>query len=70
MKKDKFPTAPEAGAEMPEEYDFSGGRRGVYAVRYAQGTNLVARSPDVAAIFPDSEAVNAALRTLIVTRAG
>lgn len=26
-------------SEMLDEYDFSGGRRGVYAERYAQGTN-------------------------------
>lgn len=50
---------------MSDEYDFRGGRRGVYAERYAQGTNLVALSPDVAAVFPDSESVNEALRTLV-----
>jgi len=65
VKKDKFSTAPEADAEMLEEYDFSGGRRGVYAERYAQGTNLVALAPDIAAVFPNSEAVNDALRTLV-----
>ena len=36
-----------------------------YAARYAAGTNLVALAPEVAAVFPDSEAVNEALRTLI-----
>lgn len=51
--------------EMLDEYDFSGGRRGVYAERYAQGTNLVALSPEVAAVFPDSESVNNALLTLV-----
>ncbi len=51
--------------DMLDEYDFRGGRRGVYAERYAQGTNLVALSPDMAAVFPDSESVNAALRTLV-----
>jgi len=66
MKKDN-PITPEVDVDpdMLEEYDFSGGRRGVYAERYAQGTNLVALSPDVAAVFPDSEAVNEALRTLV-----
>ena len=43
--------------------DFSGGIRGKYAARFAEGTNLVALSPDVAEIFPDSTAVNEALRT-------
>lgn len=51
--------------EMLDEYDFSGGERGRYAARYAQGTNLVALSPDVAELFPDSESVNAALRGLV-----
>ena len=51
--------------DMLAEYDFHGGRRGVYAARYAQGTNLVALAPDIAAVFPDSDAVNAALRTLV-----
>ena len=65
MKKGNLSTAPEADAEMLDEYDFSGGRRGVYAEQYAQGTNLVALAPDIAAVFPDSESVNDALRTLV-----
>ena len=51
--------------DMLAEYDFRGGKRGVYAERYAQGTNLVALSPDIIAVFPDSESVNEALRTLV-----
>lgn len=47
------------------DIDFSGGVRGEYAARYAESTNLVALSPDVAEIFPDSIAVNEALRTLV-----
>jgi hypothetical protein len=47
------------------DIDFSGGVRGKYAARYAAGTNLVLLSPDVAEIFPDSTAVNEALRTLV-----
>ena len=38
---------------------------GASTQRYSEGTNLVALSPDVAEFFPDSEAVNAALRALI-----
>ena len=45
------------------DIDFSGGVRGKYAARFAEGTNLVALSPDVAEIFPDSTSVNKALRT-------
>ena len=49
---------------MLAEYDFSKGVRGKYARRYAQGTNLVAMSNEVAKIFPDSESVNEALLVL------
>jgi hypothetical protein len=56
---------PRRVAEMRAEYDFRGGVRGKYAVRYRQGTNLVLLDPDVAATFPDSEAVNHALRALL-----
>jgi hypothetical protein len=51
--------------DMLAEYDFSQGVRGKYAQRYAEGTNVVVLSPDVAEFFPDSEAVNAALRALV-----
>jgi hypothetical protein len=53
------------GPDMLAEYDFSQGVRGKYAKRYAEGTNVVVLSPDVAEFFPDSEAVNAALRALV-----
>ena len=49
---------------MRPEYDFSRAVRGVTAARYAQGTNVVLLDPDVAEIFPDTRAVNEALRTL------
>jgi hypothetical protein len=51
--------------DMLAEYDFSQGVRGKYAQRYSEGTNIVVLSPDVAECFPDSEAVNAALRALV-----
>ena len=50
------------------EYDLSklkGGVRGKYARRFKMGTNLVLLSPDVARYFPDEEAVNSALRSLV-----
>jgi hypothetical protein len=55
--------------ELRDEYDFSDeelqrGARGRYAERYAEGVNLVRLDPDVAAVFPDSESVNQALRAL------
>jgi hypothetical protein len=49
-------------SDMRTEYDFRGGVRGKYARRFAQGTNVVVLDPDVAAAFPDSAAVNQALR--------
>ena len=51
--------------DMLDEYDFSKGVRGKYAKRYAEGTNIVILSPDIAEIFPDSESVNEALRLLV-----
>ena len=55
--------------DMQEEYDFKGGVRGKYAKRYAEGTNLIVLDPDIAEKFPNSEAVNKALRTLLrITR--
>ncbi len=44
------------------EYDFSKGKRGKYAAKYARGTNIVRLEPDVAALFPDARSVNKALR--------
>jgi len=53
-----------AEPEMRPEYDFSKATRGVTAARYAEGTNVVLLDPDVAEIFPDTRAVNEALRTI------
>ncbi len=51
--------------DMLEEYDFRNGVRGKYAGRYAEGTNLVMIEPDLAKYFPDHDAVNDALRSLV-----
>lgn len=51
--------------EMRAEYDVSGGVRGKYAKRYAEGTNVVLLDSDVAEVFGSSEAVNRALRSLV-----
>ena len=50
--------------EMREEYDFSGGVRGKYSSRFAQGSNVIVLDPDVAEVFGDAESVNEALRLL------
>ncbi len=55
----------EAADEMEQEYDIRGGVRGKYAEQYRQGTNLILLDADVAAVFPDTAAVNRALRLLI-----
>jgi hypothetical protein len=55
------------GDDMRKEYDLSrleGGVRGKYYRRATAGTNLVLIDPDLANMFPDSEAVNRTLRVL------
>ena len=68
MKTTKAKKSAADADTMRPEYDFSNAVRGVTATRYAQGTNVVLLDADVAQLFPDSRAVNEALRTL--TRLG
>ena len=49
------------GATAARDIDFSVGVRGKYAPHFA-GANVVILEPDVASVFPDSRAVNGALR--------
>jgi hypothetical protein len=54
--------------ELRREYDLTAlksGVRGKYYERAMAGTNLVLIEPDIAEVFPDSEAVNEALRGLM-----
>lgn len=54
--------------ELLPEYDFTQmGEpvRGKYANQYREGTNLVRLDADVAAAFPNDDAVNDALRLLM-----
>jgi hypothetical protein len=51
--------------EIGAEYDLSDSRPNPYAARYAEGTNMVRLDPDVWRVFPDSAAVNSALRALV-----
>ena len=67
MKKTKSKAKPPADPDrdtMRPEYDFSGAVRGVTAARYREGTNIVVLDPAVMDVFPDSDAVNEALRAL------
>lgn len=50
---------------MRAEYDFSNGVRGKYATPYKRGTNIILLDPELARAFPDSKAVNDALRSLL-----
>ena len=64
MKKER---AVKRGDEMRPEYDLSrlkGGVRGKYYDRASAGMNLALIEPDLANLFPDSDAVNRALRVL------
>jgi hypothetical protein len=50
---------------MRPRYDMTGGVRGKYAARRKGDVVMVPIAPDVAAAFPDAEAVNEALRVLL-----
>ncbi len=51
--------------DMLKEYDFTHAVRGKYADRFPKDVVMVTLAPDVAAAFPDAEAVNEALRVLL-----
>ena len=58
----------ELNDELRPEYDetlLKNGIRGKYAKQYAAGTNIARLDPDVAAAFPNEEAVNEALRFVL-----
>lgn len=50
--------------DLRPEYDFSRGQRGKYTGRMVKGSNVVVLDRDVQKLFPDSVAVNTALRAL------
>jgi len=52
-------------ADIPASVDFSKGRRGLYASRYAAGTNVIVLDPDVARRFKSSIQVNRVLRSFM-----
>ena len=55
--------------EIPDEIDFGKGKWiGNPFIQDFREQNLVSLDPDVKAVFPDSEAVNTALRGLIEAR--
>jgi hypothetical protein len=50
---------------MKKEYDFSKGQRGRYHKKFSAGNNIVRLDPDVKKHFPNSEAVNKALKSIL-----
>jgi hypothetical protein len=53
--------------EYPEDLIRSG-QRGKYAAAYRKGTNVVLIEPDLHEQFPDSDAVNRALRDYLASK--
>jgi hypothetical protein len=53
--------------EYPEDL-IKSGVRGKYAKSYREGTNVVLIDPDLHKVFPDSDAVNRALRDYLSTK--
>ena len=65
MKKDKETDKDELRAEYAHS-DFPGGLvRGKYAKRLKESSNVIVLKPEVAEAFPNEEAVNDALLSLI-----
>jgi hypothetical protein len=65
MKKDKEPGKDELRPEYKRS-DFPGGLvRGKYAKRIKEASNIVVLKPEVARVFPNEDAVNNALLSLI-----
>ncbi|MCX5812777.1 MAG: hypothetical protein NT178_09575 [Proteobacteria bacterium] len=65
MKKNKEPDKEELRAEYKSS-DFPGGLvRGKYAKRMKESSNVIVLMPEVSQVFPNEEAVNNALLSLI-----
>ena len=57
--------------DLRPEYDLDelkGGVRGKYRKRYEESTNVVVIEPDLTKTFPNTKAVNDALRELLARR--
>jgi hypothetical protein len=65
MKNDRKPDKDELRTEYKRS-DFPGGLvRGKYAKRMRESSNVVVLKPEVALVFPNEDAVNSALLSLI-----
>jgi hypothetical protein len=47
------------------DFDFSKAERGKYYRQYRESSNIIVLEPDIANVFKNSEAVNAALRAML-----
>jgi len=63
MKSDKDQLRKEYSGEL-----IKSGERGKHVKRYKEGTNVVLIAPDLHELFPDSEAVDKALRDYLSQR--
>lgn len=57
--------------DLMKEYDLNSlgkGVRGKYTERYSEGTNVVVIDPDLSKEFPNTKAVNEALREVLEQR--
>jgi hypothetical protein len=61
--------SPEADPLLPRKLDLSKAVRGKYYNRMQEGTNVVLLAPDLIESFPNSEAVNDALRKYLTLTA-
>ena len=69
MKEKSMRKAKADSLGMRAEYrreDLGKGVRGKHFEEFQKGSNLVLLSPDLSKVFPTNEAVNAALRSLVV----
>ena len=61
----RSPKQNKKNAEMRARYDFSRATRGKYVKRFPKDVVMVTLAPDVAAAFPNADAVNEALRVIL-----
>ncbi|MFN8487565.1 MAG: hypothetical protein U0350_08245 [Caldilineaceae bacterium] len=64
MNKEKLKTTKTDELNEHYDFDYSKAKPNRFAARLAQAQVMVVLDPDIAAIFPTSEAVNEALRVL------
>jgi hypothetical protein len=68
LKSSAMKKADTASDELRSEYrreDFGPMVRGKYAARLRESSNIVVLDPEIAEVFPNAQAVNAALRGLL-----